>query len=98
MNKIDLNEKLFGAAANGHLDTVKYLVSQGADIQAYNDSALRLAAKNGHYLILSYLFSQCKPDKQKALEWHTELNEIIKENNQAIQALPELASWLVRSS
>ena len=33
------------ASENGHLETVKYLVSQGADVRANDDYAVRLASE-----------------------------------------------------
>ena len=46
------------ASYNGHLDVVKYLVSQGADIRADNDEAVRWASFNGHLEVVKYLVSQ----------------------------------------
>ena len=42
------------AANNGHLDVVKYLVENGADVRAWDDCALRWAANNGHLEIVKY--------------------------------------------
>jgi hypothetical protein len=46
---------LTNASDNGHLDTVKYLVENGANIHAGHDEALRNAAYNGHLDVIKYL-------------------------------------------
>ena len=46
------------AAAQGHLEVVKYLVEQGADIHTWNDEAFRGAAENGHLEVVKYLAEQ----------------------------------------
>jgi ankyrin repeat protein len=46
------------ASAGGHLETVKYLVGQGANATAGNNLALQWANKNGHHEIVKYLVSQ----------------------------------------
>jgi ankyrin repeat protein len=43
------------AAFNGHLDVVKSLVEQGADIHTRVDDALRWAAEFGQTEIVNYL-------------------------------------------
>ena len=50
---------LSGAAKNGHIDVVKYLVSHGADINGgnYHDLPLSDAAENGHIDVVQYLVS-----------------------------------------
>ena len=59
------------ASHNGHLDTVQYLVSQGADIAAYKtmqcaglDATMLLIlwTYNGHLDIVQYLVSQGAPN------------------------------------
>ena len=45
------------AAANGHLDTIKYLVSLGADITAQDNYSVRVASGNGHLETVKYLVS-----------------------------------------
>jgi len=42
----------------GHLETVKYLVSLGADIHANNDEAIQQASRYGHLKIVKYLIKQ----------------------------------------
>jgi ankyrin repeat protein len=46
------------ASENGHLDVVKYLVSQGADITADDNYAVRWASFYGHLEVVKYLVSQ----------------------------------------
>ena len=43
------------ASEKGHLEVVKYLVGQGADVRAQYDYALRYASLNGHLDIVKYL-------------------------------------------
>ena len=43
------------ASKNGHLEVVKYLVENKANIHAQNDEALRLASENGHLEVVKYL-------------------------------------------
>lgn len=52
-NRLDLTMALIEACAFGHLEMVKYLYSQGADIW---DRALIEAAKYGHLEIVKYLY------------------------------------------
>ena len=48
---------LFWASGNGHLETVKYLVSLGADIKAEDNYIVRLASGSGHLETIKYLVS-----------------------------------------
>ena len=43
---------------NGHLEVVKYLVEQGADICVDSDQALRWASRNGYLKVVKYLVEQ----------------------------------------
>jgi hypothetical protein len=45
------------ASGEGHLETVKYLVSLGADIKAQNNSAVIEASGGGHLETVKYLVS-----------------------------------------
>ena len=47
----------FNACKSGHLEVVKHLVSQGADVRA-NIWAVRYASNNGHLEVVMYLVSQ----------------------------------------
>ena len=51
----DLNQSLIDAAANGHLDVVKYLVSKEVDITADNNTAVQMASRYGHLDVVKYL-------------------------------------------
>ena len=42
----------------GHLEVVRFLVEQGADIQADNNCAVRWASDNGHLEIVKFLVEQ----------------------------------------
>ena len=60
MNKIqqtitELNNKFLKNCQNGDLENIKYLVENGANINAYMDDALRLSAGNGHLDVVKYL-------------------------------------------
>jgi ankyrin repeat protein len=55
-NIIDwINWGLMWSAEYGHINIVKYLVENGADIHARDDLALRISAENGHKKIVEYL-------------------------------------------
>ena len=45
------------ASKRGKLETVKYLISQGANIRARNNCALRSARDNGHTEVVKYIES-----------------------------------------
>jgi ankyrin repeat protein len=54
-----VNDYALGCCAEmGHLEMVKYLVEQGADIHAKDDSALRWSAEKGHLDVVDYLMEQ----------------------------------------
>lgn len=58
MSKIyyDVFDLAAGAAVNGHLDVLKYLVDKkGADISKENDITLRYTSFNGHTDVVKYL-------------------------------------------
>ncbi len=46
------------ASENGHLEIVKYLVSQGVNVHTRSNYALRFASQNGHLEVVKYLLSQ----------------------------------------
>ena len=53
---VDLSKAKLGGAVHGnHLDVIKYLVKEGADIHADHENALRRAAYNGNLDIVKYL-------------------------------------------
>ena len=52
---------LRGAAFDGHLDVIKYLISQGAEVNVHDKdgwTAFQLAAQNGHLEVTKYLISR----------------------------------------
>ena len=51
----DKNEALTFASQEGHIDIVKYLVENGADIHARDELALREASENGHVEVVKFL-------------------------------------------
>ena len=53
-----LNAIFINNAKDGNLKVVKYLISQGADIHAEDDLALRWSVTNGHLKVVKYLVSQ----------------------------------------
>ena len=52
------NDAVIEVSKNGHLEVVKYLVSQGADIKTRDNYAVRWASRNGHLEVVKYLVSQ----------------------------------------
>jgi ankyrin repeat protein len=58
-NKNQLNDNLIQAAQYGNLESLKYLVENGADIHAKTNYAIRFSAKNGHLEIVKYLVIDC---------------------------------------
>jgi hypothetical protein len=54
------------AARYGHLETVKYLVSAGANVRARDDCALQWAAEKGHTAVVDYLKSEIEKLENKA--------------------------------
>ena len=52
------NEALRFASLNGHLDIIKFLVSEGANIHTNNDYPLRWASRFGHLDIVKFLVSK----------------------------------------
>lgn len=66
------------AAIRGHLEIVKLLLKNGADIHITDDEALRRAAINGHYDIVDFLlYKGANPYAFSKEEWkHVESKEI----------------------
>ncbi|AQN68735.1 ankyrin repeat protein [Saudi moumouvirus] len=54
------------ACFRGHLDVVKYLIKNGADVHANNDRALELASECDYKKIVKYLIKNgANPEKIK---------------------------------
>jgi len=51
----NINEFLFCYTRKGHLEIVKYLVKNGADVRAKNDEALKWFVKNKNLNVVKYL-------------------------------------------
>ena len=54
--RINIDKLLIKASSNGHLEIVKYLHENGADITAQNNYAIKYANLNGHLEIVKYLY------------------------------------------
>jgi hypothetical protein len=52
------DDALVAACESGHLETIKLLIANGADIHAHNDKALKIASKKGHTDIVDFLNSK----------------------------------------
>ena len=91
--------KLWEYAKYGHLEVVKYLVSQGADIHANNERALRRACEEGHLDVVKYLVEQganIHADNEYALHWasrkgHLEVVKYLVSQGADVHARDELA-------
>jgi hypothetical protein len=57
LNQVQKNDELKWASENGHLEVVRLLIANGADVHAGNDFALELASKNGHLEVVRLLVS-----------------------------------------
>ena len=71
-NIFDVFDCVGWAAAFGHLEIVKILVSRGANVRAHNDYIVRWAAENGQLDVVKYLVSQgadIKTDNNNAIRW-----------------------------
>ena len=92
--RLDNGYALRPAARNGHLEIVKYLVENGADMESQNDptsatggeDAVLMAARNGHLAVVQYLVEKgADPDvhtfmKKTPLIWAAQFGhlEVVK--------------------
>ena len=61
-NFITNDEALIIASRIGHIDVIKYLVDNGADIHAYEDYALIYASKYDHVEVVTLLLAKSGPE------------------------------------
>ena len=81
------------------IKTLDYFIKQGANIHAYNEYILRLAARNGHLEIVKYLVEQgadIHADNDCALQWaaqndHLKIVKYLVEHGADIHADNDLA-------
>ena len=97
MSKInyDVADLAAGAAVNGHLDVLKYLVDKkGADTRYENDISLRYASFNGHTDVVKYLVKRGGdihvlddfPLRHAAINGHLDTVKYLVENGANIHA------------
>ena len=55
INICKLNEELLWASMEGHLEVVRLLIENGADVSVKDDVALRLASRYGHLEVAKLL-------------------------------------------
>ncbi len=91
LDKRSKNEMLFIAARKGYLDIVKYLLRQGANINANQDISLDTAARNGHLDVVEFLVEnganidsdQYSAVESAALEGHFDVVKYLVEKEPA---------------
>jgi ankyrin repeat protein len=59
-----LNEELLWASMYGHLEVVKLLIENGADVRAKDGVALRLASRYGHLEVVRLLIENGAKNEQ----------------------------------
>jgi ankyrin repeat protein len=87
---------------NNNLKGLKYLVSQGADVRAQRDYAVRLAAAKGHLSMVKYLVSHgadCRAYSDEAVRYaaengHLEMVKYLQSQGADIRALDDYALTL----
>lgn len=74
----DIREVLLNSAEYGHLDTIIYLVDNGADISIHEYYPFRIAANKGHLDIIKYFVSKCKDENEVLTMINSRYNEALK--------------------
>ena len=88
-----MEKTLLQACKSGDLEVVKYLVSQGADI----NWAVRYASENGHLEVVKYLVSQGAPTtdiSKKALQYLSFCKKM--EEKKRIRAQKKIYFWWIQ--
>ena len=91
---MDNKSKLYKAIENNDLESIKYLLEQGANLQAENDQALRLAAENGHLKVVKHLVEQGADSDKISSE---NLNKLLTSHDLQFKKItPRLSSSLLK--
>ena len=95
-------DELTSAARDGILENIKFLLSNGTDIHARDDLALRLASSSGHTAVVKLLIksgANIHAESDYALRWassggHTEIVKLLIEAGADIHACDDDALTL----
>jgi len=87
--KCDMDKLLVTASQKGEFDCVEFLVKNGANVHAWDDSALCWASRNGHLNIVRFLIEKgadVHAQDDEALRWaslygHLEVVRFLKDNS-----------------
>ena len=94
-----INNDLINSSKDGHLEVVKYLIKNGANVHAMNDKALICASNNGHLEIVKYLIkngANVHADNDYALRYasnngHLEIVKYLIKNGANVHAMNDLS-------